>query len=225
MVKHHFINTLDIKDDYSAGKFENDVLELLPGLFRDHQLVIMTGGSGLYFSAIWEGLDEMPETETEIRKQITDELRKNGISSLLSELQEKDSEYFNKVDRKNPQRIIRALEVIRTTGNPYSDFRKERVMDRDFINLKIGLTLPREELYDRINTRMDRMIGKGLFEEAEKLLPYQHLNALQTVGYKEIFGFLNGEYDKEEAVRLLKRNSRRYAKAKSDGRSRGLAGK
>ncbi|MAE85415.1 MAG: tRNA (adenosine(37)-N6)-dimethylallyltransferase MiaA [Flammeovirgaceae bacterium] len=211
--KHHFINSHSINDYYNVGQFEADVLVLLEELFQKNSIVIMVGGSGLFFKAVWEGFDEMPEVDLSLRKQLNNEFEQNGLEPLLQELNETDPKYYEQVDRQNHQRVIRALEVIRTTSKPFSEFRKgHQAKERLFTNVKIGLEMEREVLFDRINRRMDLMIEQGLFEEAERLMEYKDHNALQTVGYSEIFGYLDGEYDREEAVRLLKRNSRRYAK-------------
>jgi len=213
MVEHHFINSHSIKEYYSAGAFERDVLMKLDGLFKTNNNVLVVGGSGLYIKAIWEGFDEMPEVDDSIREDLNNQLKEKGLDSLLKELQEKDSVYFDQVDRQNHQRVIRALEVIRSTRKTFTEFRKRKPsIERPFENVKIGLEMDREKLNERIDLRMDHMIISGLFEEAEKLYPHRHLNALQTVGYREIFDHLDGKYDREEAIRLLKRNSRRYAK-------------
>ena len=211
-VKHHFIDMLEVEDDYNAGQFEQDALSSLAQLFERYDVAFMAGGSGLYFSAVWEGFDQMPKVDDSIREQLVSDLEKTGLNSLLAELEVKDPHYYEVVDRSNKQRVIRALEVIRQTGNPFSSYRKKEIAERPFQQIKIGLNLPRELLYTRIDSRMDDMIKLGLFEEAKKFESQKDLNALQTVGYREIFGYFDGEYDREEAIRLLKRNSRRYAK-------------
>jgi tRNA dimethylallyltransferase len=211
-VKHHFVNSLSIFDTYDVRKFEFETIELLEKLFAKHDVVIMTGGSGLYIDAICYGFDEIPKVDSSIREQLISDYKEKGIQNLQSRLKNLDPVYFGEVDIHNPQRLMRALEVCIGTGKPYSTFRKKKKNIRPFNNILIGLERNREELYDRIEKRMDIMVANGIFEEAEKLFPYRHLNALQTVGYSEIFGFLEGRYDKVEAVRLLKRNSRRYAK-------------
>jgi len=193
-------------------KFEQDALQLLDVLFVEHQYVVMTGGSGLYIDAICNGFDDMPEIPEGVREELNALYRQEGIGKLQELLKEADPVYYGQVDLQNPQRLIRALEVYRGTGKPFSAFRQKHKAERPFGIIKIGLERDRQELYDRINLRMDQMIAEGLFEEAEGLFPHRHLNALQTVGYTEIFGYLEGQYDKEEAIRLLKRNSRRYAK-------------
>jgi tRNA dimethylallyltransferase len=213
LVKHHFVNSLSIEDDYNAGKFERDALDVLDHLFVNKNLVVMAGGSGLYCRAIWKGLDDMPEVREGVREQLNEQYANDGLDSLLEELHEKDPAYYEQVDRANHQRVIRALEVIRSTNRPFSEFRQQSsAAARPFINIKIGLNTDREILYDRIDRRMDSMIQQGLFEEARRLEVYRQSYALQTVGYQEIFPYFDGEYDYDEAVRLLKRNSRRYAK-------------
>jgi len=212
-IPHHFINSHSIHDDYNVGQFEKDTLKLLDELFQKNDVVFVVGGSGLYVKALCEGIDEMPSIPVEIRQNLNTEFEQNGIEYLQKQVMESDPEYFEIVDQQNPQRLIRALELYRATGKNMSYYRaQEKQIERPFNIIKIGLECPREELYDRINLRMDQMIAEGLFDEAEKLYLFKDLNALQTVGYSEIFGFLDGEYDREEAVRILKRNSRRYAK-------------
>lgn len=212
-IPHYFINSHSIQEEYNVGQFEKDVLNLLNELFQKHDVVFVVGGSGLYVKALCEGIDDMPAIPFEIRQKLNAEFEQFGIEYLQKQVVESDSEYFEIVDQQNPQRLIRALELYRATGKNMSYFRaQEKQVERPFNIIKIGLERPRKELYDRINLRMDQMIAEGLFEEAEQLYPFKNLNALQTVGYSEIFGFLDNEYDREEAIRLLKRNSRRYAK-------------
>lgn len=211
-VPHHFIGHKSISDSYDVKTFERDTLSLLDSIFRKCDLVILTGGSGLFIDVVCNGLDEIPDVDPAIRQKLIESYEKNGIETLQEELRLSDPDYYSIVDKHNPQRVMRALEVIRGTGKAYSSFRKKTKKERPFQIIKIGLVREREELYSRINLRMDIMIGEGLFEEASQLFEYRHLNALQTVGYTEIFGYLEGKYDREEAVRLLKRNSRRYAK-------------
>ncbi len=211
-VPHHFINTLSITENYDVKKFEQDALAVLDRLFTRYRVAIMTGGSGLFANAVMEGLDEMPEVNPSIRMEIIREYGEKGIEFLQKEVERHDPDYFHRVDRQNPQRLMRALEVCRAVGRPFSSFRVKDKKERPFETLKIGLERDREELYNRIDARMDQMIEAGLFDEAASLFERRHLNALQTVGYSEIFGFLEGKYTREEAVRLLKRNSRRYAK-------------
>ncbi len=211
-VPHHLIDSLSIFDEYDVRKFEQDALNILANLFTQKDVVILTGGSGLFADVVVKGMDEIPDINPEIRESILMEYAENGLGWLQNEVAQADPEYFEKVDRQNPQRLMRALEVYRGTGLKFSSFRKKKKAQRPFEVIKIGLTRDRDELYQRIDQRMDAMIGKGLFAEAESLFPHRQLNALQTVGYSEIFDFLEGKYDQEETVRLLKRNSRRYAK-------------
>ena len=211
-VPHHFIDFISIDQEFSAGKFELATLALLPELFKKTNRALMTGGSGLYIQAVCQGMNDIPDVDMSFREELYKELAIHGLLPLLEELRIKDPEYYSIVDQGNPQRIIRALEVCRGAGQPYSSFRTDKNTKRDFKVIKIGLNRKREELFSRIDQRMDQMIKDGLFEEAQKFSKKRHLNALKTVGYKEIFGYLDGEYDKPEAIRLLKRNSRRYAK-------------
>lgn len=211
-VPHHFIDILPPEREYNAGQFERDAMALLDRLFLQHDQVVVAGGSGMYVQALCQGIDEMPEIPAQFRENLNMRLQKEGLPSLLAELQLLDPVYFQQVDRQNPQRVVRALEVSLYTGSPYSSFRRQGFKERPFHTIKIGLDRPREELYQRINERMDQMVEEGLFEEARELYPHKNLNALQTVGYKEVFDYIEGKYDKDEAIRLLKRNSRRYAK-------------
>ncbi|MEQ8629413.1 tRNA (adenosine(37)-N6)-dimethylallyltransferase MiaA [Ekhidna sp.] len=212
MIPHHFINSHSISEMYSSGEYGRDAVAKITELHQKHDTVIAVGGSTLYLKAIWDGFDEMPEIDPSVREKLNAAFEQNGLDPLLDELMQADPDYYNQVDRNNGQRIIRALEVIRGSGKPFSSFRKKQSEEMPYDHLKIGLNMDREILFDRINKRMDLMIEQGLFEEAEGLYQYKDHNALQTVGYSEIFGYMDGEYDKEEAIRLLKRNSRRYAK-------------
>lgn len=209
---HYLINSRSITEDYDVKQFEMEAIELLAKLFASNNVVIMTGGSGLFAEAVTDGLDEMPEIDSSIRKSIISEYELNGLTFLQEAVKNCDPDYFKLVDQQNPQRLMRALEVFRGTGKPFSDFRIKQKKKRPFEVIKIGLERPREELYLRIENRMDAMIEAGLFREAGALFSRRHLNALQTLGYTEVFDFLDGKYDREEAIRLLKRNSRRYAK-------------
>ena len=212
LVKHHFIDYLNIDQDFNAGIFEKRAIETILDIFTRNDIAIMCGGSGLYINAVCDGIDNIPIVEPGLRELLITTFEKDGLAPLINELKLHDPQYYKQVDRSNPQRIIRALEVIRSTGKPYSKFRKRKNPNRPFRIIKIGLELDRSELYDSVDKRMDMMIKNGLFDEAKELFSYKELNALQTVGYKEIFGYLDGEYGKAEAIRLLKRNSRRYAK-------------
>ncbi len=211
-VKHYFIDSHSIESEYNAGQFGRDAENLLNILFEENKSIVAVGGSGLYLKALWEGFDEIPEVHRRIRKKLNTFFQKNGAALLLEELKKSDSDYYEEVDKNNGQRIIRALEVIRGTGKPFSSFRKASHRELPYQNIKIGLNMERELLFAKINYRIDQMIEAGLFDEARSLFQYRDHNALQTVGYSEIFGFLDGNYNEAEAVRLLKRNSRRYAK-------------
>ena len=211
-ILHHFVDSHGIAETYNAGAFERDALAKLDELFARTPVAILTGGSGLYIRMVTEGMDEMPPADPEIRAQLVETFEREGLGPLLAQLDGLDPAYAAIVDRANPQRVMRALEVCLSTGQPYSAFRQGKKADRPFKTIKIGLNRDREELYGRIDRRMDAMLAAGLVEEARSLLPYRHHNALQTVGYSEVFGYLDGRYDYAEMVRLLKRNSRRYAK-------------
>ncbi len=212
LVKHHFINIKSIVEDYDAGQFGRDALVLIHELFKKFDSLILCGGSGLYVKAVTEGFDEMPKVIDGVREKIIKDYEENGLAWLQEQVEASDPDYFSIVDQKNPQRLMRALELNYSTGHSVKALRKKNKLNHSFEIVKIGLALDRGELYQRIDTRMDRMVEAGLFKEAQHFYSHRELNALQTVGYQEIFGFLDGLYDKEEAIRLLKRNSRRYAK-------------
>jgi tRNA dimethylallyltransferase len=211
-VPHHFINTHSIGQSYDAGAYGRDALALIQTLFKKYDRLILCGGSGLYIKAVLEGFDDMPQTLPGTREQLVGEYKSKGLEWLQQKVKEVDPDYFEQVDRYNPHRLIRALELFTTSGQKASDLRVKEKRIHDFEIVKIGLHVEREQLYARIDSRMDAMIEKGLFQEAERFLLNRNSNALQTVGYREIFDFLDGKYDREEAIRLLKRNSRRYAK-------------
>jgi len=212
-IKHHFINSLVLDAEYTAGQFERDAIKVLGQIFEKRDVAIMVGGSGLYIQAVCEGLDDMPEIPAGIREKWNQQVAAEGLLQVQEFVKANDPGYYELVDKNNPARLIRAAEVIEWSGQPFSSFRSRRTaLVRDFECLKVGLNTERYLLYQRIDQRMDVMIKAGLFAEAESYFSVRHLQALQTVGYQEIFGYLEGKYDKEEAVRLLKRNSRRYAK-------------
>jgi tRNA dimethylallyltransferase len=211
-IRHHFINSHSITEDYDAAQFGRDALVVIGEIFRRHDRAILCGGSGLYIKAVCEGFDDIPGIPEEVRAELTEQFNLHGIAWLQQRMQELDPEYLKTIDQQNPHRLIRALEVKTATGASIASFRKNQKLQHGFDIVKVGLELPRETLYRRIDERMDQMIAAGLFREAEALYPYKKHNALQTVGYQEIFDFMDGAYDREEAVRLLKRNSRRYAK-------------
>lgn len=211
-ITHHFIASHSIHEAYSAGRFAADARQLLKELFGKYDLLIAVGGSGLYLQALLDGLPELPASDPAIRDSLNREWKENGPEKLLRELKSSDPEYYDMVDRKNPVRIIRALEVIRSSGKPYSLFRQAERNPLPWRVIKIGLSLPRDLLYKRINDRCAQMLKAGLEEEARGLHPQRGLNALETVGYKEFFDYFEGKTSREEAVRLIMRNSRRYAK-------------
>lgn len=218
-VKHHFIHNKSIFDDYSVGDFERDAIAFLNTQFfpesdslTPFDYFVMVGGSGLYVDAVTHGLDEFPAVPEAIREQLNHEFETLGIAHLQAELQATDPEYYLRVDRDNPHRVIRALEIVRATGKPYSTFLNQKPKVRDFEIITIGLTADREIIYDRINRRVDMMISDGLLEEAKKLFPYRDKNALQTVGYRELFPYFEGKIGLDEAVSEIKKNTRRFSK-------------
>lgn len=212
LVKHHFINSHSILQEYDAARFGHEALTTIHNLFAHYNVVVMCGGSGLYVKAVCEGFDTIPEIAGEIRDELVASYEKHGISWLQDKMKELDPELLLSIDQQNPQRLMRALEVRIGTGSSIASFRKKERINHPFTIVKVGLDVDRDLLYHRIDERMDEMIAGGLFEEAEALHPYRNHNALQTVGYQEIFDFMEGKYDRQEAIRLLKRNSRRYAK-------------
>lgn len=209
---HHFIQNRSIFEDYSVGQFEKDTLAKLDELFSKKPIQIMVGGSGLYVDAVLKGLDYFPDVDPQIRIDLTIELENNGIEYLQKKLKELDIEAYNTIAIDNPHRLIRALEICIGTGKTYSSFKNKPKTPRNFQSIKIGLTADREIMYDRINRRVDIMIEKGLIEEAKKLHPHKNLNALQTVGYRELFEYFEGNFTKEFAIEEIKKNSRRFAK-------------
>lgn len=210
--EHHFIASHDITQNLSCGQYEVQALARLEELFASHEIVVAVGGSGLYVRALCEGMDELPQVDEALRRELTERLRRDGLESLTTELHKLDPVYYEAVDRSNPARVVRALEVCLQTGRPYSMQRTGARRQRPFEIVKAGIDLPREELYDRIDRRVDRMLADGLEAEARSMYPYRHLNALQTVGYREFFDFFDGSISRDEAVERIKRNSRRYAK-------------
>lgn len=209
---HHFIQHKSIFDPYSVGKFERNAIKKLKELFKKHDVVIMAGGSGLYVNAVIDGLDDFPTIDDSVREKLNVELKEHGIVSLQEKLKESDPKHYKNMDIENPQRLIRALEVCIGTGKPYSSFLKKKEIARDFTSIKIGLTADRDIIYDRINRRVDIMINDGLIDEAKSLYKYKDLNALQTVGYKELFSYFSGEGDLDFAISEIKKNTRRFAK-------------
>jgi tRNA dimethylallyltransferase len=211
-IKHHFVHSHSIQDTYNASRFETEAMELLEDLFKKYDVVVLTGGSMLYIDAICKGIDTMPDVDPELRQNLKNSLKENGIESLRVQLKKLDPDYYRQVDLKNPARIVHALEICLMTGRPYSSFRTSPNKERPFSILKIGLDCNRAELHHRINQRVDKMVEAGLEEEAHGVYPLKHLNSLNTVGYREFFAHFNGEITKEKAIELIKRNSRRYAR-------------
>lgn len=209
---HHFVDCLSIEEAYNIGDYERDVLAFLETYYQKHDTAIMVGGSGLYIKAVCEGLDSYPKVEETIRVELNQLLEKEGIEALQEALKEADPVYYDKVDLSNPHRLIRALEICRGTGQPFSSFQGKNKVQRPFEVIKLGIEWDRTALYDRINRRVDLMVDAGLIEEAKSLYPKRALNALQTVGYREFFDYFDGETSLEEAIELVKRNTRRYAK-------------
>ncbi len=209
---HHFINSHSITQAFSVGNFEKEAISLLENLFKKHSIAFLVGGSGLYVQAITQGFDSLPKAPPELRAELNKQLTEKGIESLQKRLEALDPTYYNEVDIYNPQRIIRALEVCISTGQPFSAYRTHAANERPFEVLTIGLNTERSQLYDRINKRVDTMMEQGQLDEVETLLPYRELNALQTVGYQELFDYLEGKKSLEKAVEEIKQNTRRFAK-------------
>ena len=210
--EHHFIASHALTDEINCGRYEVMALERLEQLFAEHDTVIAVGGSGLYVKALCEGMDDLPEADEALRAELMQQLETEGLASLCAELERLDPVYYAEVDRQNPARVLRAVEVCRQTGKPYSSLRTGSRRERPFRIVKIGVDLPREELYGRIDRRVELMMEAGLEAEARAVYPYRRLNSLQTVGYKELFAHFDGAISHEEAVALIQRNSRRYAK-------------
>ncbi len=211
-VPHYFIADRSVTEPFTAGQFELEALALLDRLFQDHETVVMAGGSGLYIDALCNGLDDFPPADPELREQLSARLRQEGVAALRAELRLLDPESYAALDPANGQRIVRALEVTIATGRKFSSFKTHANKERPFAIEKTGLTRPRAELYARIDARVDAMMAEGLLDEARALLLHRALPALNTVGYKELFDYFDGKYDLAEAVRLIKRNTRHYAK-------------
>jgi len=211
-IKHHFIRFISIHDYYNAFFYEKDVLNILPSLFEKNSVLIMCGGSGLYIDAVCKGMNYIPDIDPAIREKYSKLFHEEGIECLRIALKMMDPEYYRIVDLRNPRRIIRALEICEAAGRPYSSFLKKELPGREFRIIKVGLERPRDELYRRINERVDRMMSGGMEEEARGLYGFRHLNALQTVGYRELFDYFDRKIDLDSAINLIKQNTRRYAK-------------
>ena len=211
-VKHYFVGTLGIEDYYSASLYEQQVLELLGKEFQSHDYALLSGGSMMYIDAVCDGIDDIPTIDDDTRALMKQRLKDEGLEALVEELKRLDPEYYEIVDRQNPRRVVHALEICVMTGQTYTSFRKRSKKERPFRIIKIGLDRPREELYNRINARVDQMMNDGLLDEVKALYPKKELNALNTVGYKELFDYLDGRWPLEEAVERIKGNTRRYAR-------------
>ena len=211
-VQHHFINSLGISELYDVGRFEVEVMQVIKSLHQEKDVVVVVGGSGLFIQAICEGFDEFPEVPSAIREKFNELYQTEGLRALQDLLKKADLEYYDQVDNENPRRLIRALEICETTGQPFSSFLGKKRAQRDFKSIKVGIEWPRAELYARIDQRVDQMLEMGLEAEARALYKHRNSPALDTVGYKEWFDHFDGKYDQAEAIRLIKRNSRRYAK-------------
>lgn len=211
-VKHHFVATLDIHDYYSAARYEEECIRLLSTLFSNHSRLVLSGGAMLYIDAVCQGIDDIPTIDPATREQVKRDLAEHGLEALFQELQHRDPQYAETVDRNNTRRVVHAVELCRMTGQTYTSFRTNEKKKRPFHILKIGLNRPREELFQRINSRVDQMVADGLLEEARAMLPHREANALNTVGYKEMFKVLDGEWPMDMAVERMKKNTRVYAK-------------
>ncbi len=211
-VKHHLINSLSVSDNYSAGQFESDALESIVKIFSSADYAILCGGSGLYVDLVCKGTDDMPARNDELRSQLNEEYKTSGIGVLQEKLKKLDPEFYETIDLSNPHRLIRAIEVCITSGKKYSELRTNSKSKRPFNIIKIGLEDEREKLYERIDERVDSMMKNNLLAEAQSLIEYRSLNALQTVGYSELFEFMDGKLSLEEAVHLIKQHTRNYAK-------------
>lgn len=211
-VPHYFVGTRELEEDYNAGQYERDALALMARLFESHDILVMTGGSMLYADAVCFGLDDLPAVPEQIRREVQTHYEENGIAWLQSEVQRLDPDYWTEVDRSNPARLAHCVEMSLATGRPYSSLRTHTRKERPFRVVKIGLERPREQLYARIDTRVLQMMADGLADEAKAVYPKRALNSLQTVGFRELFGYLDGAYDLPRAVELIQRNTRHYAK-------------
>ncbi|MBR4070326.1 MAG: tRNA (adenosine(37)-N6)-dimethylallyltransferase MiaA [Bacteroidaceae bacterium] len=212
IVPHHFVGTLALDEYYSAAQFESDVMQLLPTLFKRSPYAVMCGGSMLYIDAVCKGIDDIPTVSDEIRAQVYAQYEQHGLDYMLAQLQELDPEHYSVVDKKNYKRVVHAVEICLQAGQPYSSLRTNSTKERPFRIIKIGLNLPREQLFDRINRRVVAMVEAGLIEEARKVYPLRQLNSLNTVGFKELFAYFDGTMDYDTAVARIQKNTRVYAK-------------
>ena len=211
-MKHYFVATRELEEEYNAGQYERDALALLDKLFESNEVVVMTGGSMLYADAVCNGLDDLPNVPADIRQEVQKNYEQNGLTWLQSEVQRLDPDYWNEVDQSNPARLAHCVEMCLTTGKPYSSLRTKTNKERSFRIIKLGLDRHRAELYARINERVNQMVANGLVEEAKAVYSKRKLNSLQTVGYRELFAHFDGEYDLNRAIELIQQNTRHYAK-------------
>lgn len=211
-VKHYFVGTLGLEDYYSAAQYEHDALQLMQELFKDHDTLVMSGGSMMYVDAVCNGIDDIPTVDDETRSLLKHRYETEGLEPLVAELRLLDPEYYDICDKRNPKRVVHALEICYMTGRTFTSFRVRREVQRPFRIEKIGLQRPREVLFDRINRRVDLMVEQGLLDEALRVLPFRHCNSLNTVGYKELFQYFDGTWDLDFALEKIRRNSRVYAK-------------
>ncbi|MEG1586152.1 MAG: tRNA (adenosine(37)-N6)-dimethylallyltransferase MiaA [Bacteroidales bacterium] len=211
-VKHHFVGLLGLEEYFSAARFEEEVIRFLDTYYQDHSVALMTGGSMMYIDAVCKGIDDMPSVSAEVRRQVVEMYETMGLDGILAELERLDPEYYAIVDRKNQKRVMHGLEVCLTTGKTFTSFRTNSIKERPFKIIKIGLIRDREELYKRINSRVDQMMEDGLLEEARSVYEHRHLNSLNTVGYKEMFNYLSGEWTLDFAVEKIKQNTRIYSR-------------
>lgn len=211
-IRHFFVGNLHIGQYYNASMFENDVIALLDTLFKEKDYVIMSGGSMMYVDAVCNGIDDIPTVDTATRSKVMREYEEKGLDYICGRLEELDPEYYSVVDKRNPKRVIHAVEICLSTGRTYTSFRVNAKKDRPFNIIKVGLTLDREQLYERIDGRVDRMVAVGLIQEAEKMYPYRNLNSLNTVGYKELFDYFDGKCTLEEAVFRIKCDTHKYCR-------------
>lgn len=211
-VKHHFVHNLSIEDKYDVADYERDVLNYLKEYFKTKNVAVLTGGSGLFIDAVCNGLDSIPDISEEIRAKVTKMYEEGGLEALQREVEKNDPQYYGKVDKQNPRRLQRAVEVFYQTGRPYSTFRQRNVVKRDFDIIKLAILWDRDKLIERINKRVDLMMRQGLLDEVRSVYPKRHLNSLNTVGYKELFDYLDGKCNLEQAVEQIKINTRQYAK-------------
>ena len=212
LIKHHFIQSTSLEDPYNASRYEQDALLALEELFKDHDLLLMVGGSGLYIDAVCTGIDDLPSADPLLRSHLLERFKEEGLEPLTRQLKELDPQSYEKVDLKNHMRVLKALEVSLQTGRPYSEFLSNTRKERPFRILRAALDMDREDLYKRINRRVDQMMEAGLLEEVKRVLPYRHLTAMKTVGYRELFRYLDAEISLEEAVDLIKRKTRKFAR-------------